>query len=226
MSRYVTTVTHCIGVKVSCGFVTRDLCDTGIAIKRVIMRGSARNTNYFVVGFPRLLVAKFEARARALRMAKMKVGKQTIPEPKAFTPKCPEIPVLDDYRGRFSDEHWGKWPSYRPNDWTPDSWVSGDKLVSEARQVKLDDMTNVFRAAEIVAGAETGVRGAGRLPTCGRNQESAYTHGKLLSDALGAWVKAGLMAGPYEREELPWALVKVSPMSIQLKPNGAGRYEV
>ena len=190
------------------------------------MRGSARNSNYFVVGFPRLLVAKFEARARALRMAKMKVGKQTIPEPKAFSPKCPEIPVLDDYRGRFSDEHWGKWPSYRPSDWTPDSWVSGEKLVSEARRVRLDDMTNVFLAAEIVAGAETGVRGAGRLPTCGRNQESAYTHGKLLSDALGAWVKAGLMAGPYEREELPWPVVKISPMSIQLKPNGAGRYEV
>ena len=169
------------------------------------------------------MVAKFEARARALRLAKMKVGKQTVPEPKPFSPKCPEIPVLEDYHGSFPDEHWDLWPKYRPSVWKPESWISGDKLVSEAKRVRLDNMTNVYKAAGIVAGAETGVRGAGRYPTCGKNQDSAYTHGRLLSDALGAWVKAGLMAGPYERDELPWVQVKVSPMSIQLKPNGAGR---
>ena len=67
------------------------------------------------------------------------------------------------------------------------------------------------------------VRGAGRFPTAGKNQPSAYKYGHLLSDALGAWVRQGLMAGPYKREELPWAEVKISPMGIQLKPNGAGR---
>ena len=67
------------------------------------------------------------------------------------------------------------------------------------------------------------VRGAGRYPTAGKNQPSAYLHGHLLSDALGSWVKQGLMAGPYRREDLPWPEVKISPMGIQLKPNGSGR---
>ena len=48
------------------------------------------------------------------------------------------------------------------------------------------------------------VRGCGRYPTAGRNQPSAYEYGHLLSDALGAWVRQGLMAGPFDREELPW----------------------
>ena len=48
------------------------------------------------------------------------------------------------------------------------------------------------------------VRGCGRYPTAGRNQPSAYEYGHLLSDALGAWVSQGLMAGPFSREELPW----------------------
>ena len=180
----------------------------------------------FILGFPRSLVAKYEARARALKLAMMRVGKQTVPDPKPFCPKCPEIPVLESYRGRFPDSHWDSWPSYKPSGWSPESWISGEKLVAEARRVRMDNMTNVYKAAEIVRGAETGVRGAGRYATFGKNQESAYLHGKLLSDALGAWVKAGLMAGPYERHELPWAQVKVSPMSIQLKPNGAGRYDI
>ncbi len=179
------------------------------------------NMNY--AGFPRSLVASFEARARAMRLAKRGAGKQQVPEPKMFSPKCPEIPKLASYRGRFPEEHWESWPSYRPSSWAPESWVSGEKLVAEAKRVELDNLTNVYKAAEIVAGAETGVRGAGRYPTCGKNQESAYTYGHLLSDSLAAWLKAGLMAGPYERHELPWTQVKVSPMSIQLKPNGAGR---
>ena len=67
------------------------------------------------------------------------------------------------------------------------------------------------------------MRGAGRFPTAGKNQPSAYQYGHLLSDALGSWVKQGLMAGPFRRDEIPWPEVKISPMGIQLKPTGAGR---
>ena len=94
-------------------------------------------------------------------------------------------------------------------------------MLDRAREARVDNLTDALRAADILDnGANTGVEGAGRLPTAGRNQKSAYEHGGLLSDALGAWVQQGLMAGPYTREELPWNNVKISPMSIQLKPNG------
>ena len=155
--------------------------------------------------------------------AKRTAARPVIVPPKKFTPKCPELPVLENYEGNFSASYWEKFPKYRPATWSPDSWISGSKLLKVAEEAKMDNLLDAMRAADMLtAGADTGVRGAGRYPTAGRNQASAYEHGHLLSDALGSWVKQGLMAGPYTRDELPWCTVKISPMSIQLKPNGAG----
>ena len=99
-------------------------------------------------------------------------------------------------------------------------------LLSEAREAGVDNLEDaLFPRDACVNGVDTGVRAQGRDATGGRNQPSAYEHGHLLSDSLGAWVSAGLMAGPYTLDELKakFRSVKISPMGIQLKPSGAGR---
>ena len=149
-----------------------------------------------------------------------------IKPPKVFTPKCPQLPRLSSYKGNFPDEFWKVFPSHKPDSWKPSSWIDGDKLLGEAREAGVDNLEDALFARDAcVNGADTGVRGRGRDATAGRNQPSAYEHGHLLSDSLGAWVSAGLMAGPYTLDELKakFGTVKISPMGIQLKPNGAGR---
>ena len=172
-------------------------------------------------GLPVNLISRFKDRAKILSWARRTAVRPVVPEPKKFTPKCPGLEVLESYEGTFPPSFWDRFPKYRPVSWDPKSWISGQGLLDRAREARVDNLTDALRAADILDnGANTGVEGAGRLPTAGRNQKSAYEHGGLLSDALGAWVQQGLMAGPYTREELPWNNVKISPMSIQLKPNG------
>ena len=179
---------------------------------------------YFLSGFPTRLVSRFRERAKILSWAGRTAKRPVIPAPKKFKPKCPDILTLKDYHGQFPADFWKYFPVYRPASWDPGSWIDGDKLLDEAREAGVDDLTDAKRARDIlVNGADTGVRGRGRDPTAGQNQPSAYEHGHLLSDALGAWVSKGLMAGPYRFDELPWETVKISPMGIQVKPTGAGR---
>ena len=179
-----------------------------------------------ILGFPVRLAARFRERARAMSWAKRTAVRPDLKPPKVFTPKCPQLPRLATYRGNFPPMFWKEFPSHKPDNWRPSSWLDGDGLLREAREAGVDDLTDALFARDAcVNGADTGVRGRGRDTTAGRNQPSAYEYGHLLSDSLGAWVSAGLMAGPYKLDELKavFGSVKISPMGIQLKPNGAGR---
>ena len=172
------------------------------------------------------LAARFRDRARALLWAKRTASRPVLKPPKTYTPKCPQLPRLPTYKGAFPRDYWDVFPKYKPKTWHPESWIDGDSLLSEAREAGVDNLTDALFARDAcVNGADTGVRGRGRDPTAGRNQPSAYEYGHLLSDALGAWVQAGLMAGPYTLDEVKavFGSVKISPMGIQLKPSGAGR---
>ena len=119
-----------------------------------------------------------------------------MPEPKKFSPKCPGLEVLESYEGSFPASFWKKFPKHRLDNWDPKSWISGKGLLDKAREAGVDDLTDALKAADILEnGADTGVRGAGRMPTAGRNQSSAYEHGDLLSDALGSEACCGMCRG-------------------------------
>ena len=168
------------------------------------------------------MVKRFQERAKALSWAGRNVIKPRAPEPKKANKKCPEIGKLEDYTKKFPADHWQTWPSFYPKSWKPSSWIDGEVVYQMARETGVQDMKEAAWVRDTLQqGADTGVRGASRLPTEGRNQSSAFLHGELLADALGAWVKQELMAGPYERGQLPWSDIKIAPMSVQLKPSGA-----
>ena len=47
-------------------------------------------------------------------------------------------------------------------------------------------------------------------------------YGSRVADALQTGIKEGIIYGPMKKEDLPWD-PKVSPMTVQLKPNGSAR---
>ena len=182
------------------------------------------NNVLFMLGFNGKLWKFFDLKRSKLEAASRDVKRPPQPLQKTWKPKQPGIPVLTSYEGSFPQDYWDKWPSYRPDDWTPNSWIRGRDLEREAREVNYPLWGNLtWCVHQLEHGADTGVQGAGRLASEGKNSKSAIKHGHLLSDSLADWVRLQLIAGPYDPQEIPWISVKISPLGIQVKPSGAGR---
>ena len=175
-------------------------------------------------GFSNGLWRKFSAKRKRLIEAGNQDEEIVQPKVKVWKPKRPELPILSDYSGKFSEEYWRAWPSYKPATWAPESWIDAEALKKEAEAVNYPLQGRLLWAIEQLShGAWTGVTGAGRLGSEGKNAKSAIKHGHLLSDSLAEWVRLELMAGPYSPDEIPWISIKISPLGIQVKPSGAGR---
>lgn len=174
--------------------------------------------------FSRGLWKSFAQKRKRLIEAGNTEARVTPPSAKKWKPKRPELPILGDYSGSFSDEYWSHWPSYKPLKWQPESWIDGQALLREAREVNypLNGLLQ-WAVEQLTAGADTGVIGAGRLGSEGENAKTAIKHGHLLSDSLAEWIRLKLIAGPYSRDEIPWISIKISPLGLQVKPSGAGR---
>ena len=176
------------------------------------------------LGFHPNLWRTFKVRKESLEAAARDVRPPAPPQPRTWKPKQPQLKILPTYEGTFEESYWADWPSYRPTDWTPSSWISGQELEREAREVGYPLWGSLLWCVDqLEHGAWTGVRGAARLASEGRNAKSAIKHGHLLSDSLADWVRLQLIAGPYSPEEIPWISIKISPLGIQVKPSGAGR---
>ena len=178
----------------------------------------------FLVGFHPGLWDFFRGRKVRLEEAARSVRKPVQVPGKVWRPKQPQIPRLESYDGVFPPAHWALWPEYKPETWRPDSWLKGDQLEAEGLACGYPLLGNLRWAADqLTGGADTGVKGAARLPSAGPNAKSAIESGHLLSDSLAEWVRLQLMAGPFDLDEIPWPEVKISPLGLQIKPSGAGR---
>ena len=144
------------------------------------------------------------------------------PEPAVFKPKHPQLGKLDDYSGVFSDEFWSLW-TYSPYTESPTSWIHHDLMWSLAVSLGHPDLTRVRRVCDYLRdGADIGVRGAGRLGAMGPNIPSCHEFGWQMLDAMFSWTLSKTVCGPLLRHELP-DVIRVSPMSVELKPNGKAR---
>ena len=150
-----------------------------------------------------------------------------MPDPPVVTwkPKCPMLPILDDYSGLAPPGYWDLWPKNTPTDiYNRSSWISHAELNALAQELKYPLPLNLAWAVKTLKeGADIGVEGAGRLAFAGKNYATAVAGGKLLCDAMCDWVSKGLVLGPYAPDELPFSDPRISPMSLAPKPNGAGR---
>ena len=183
-------------------------------------------TQCYVPGFSSRKRARYQARREELLKWTESLPRkpESLPTP-GLKQKVPDVPVLKSYEGDFADEkYWEKWPQYKPESWEPESWISGEDLIRVAEELEFRDMDRVKKAAGQLKGADIGVKNPkARLGSEGRNLKSASELGHLLADSLADWVRLELVAGPYKSNEVPWKDCKISPLSVQLKPSGAGR---
>ena len=146
-----------------------------------------------------------------------------LPAP-CYQRKFPKVPVLEDYRGKFSESFWENFPTNRKTD--PASWVNADALDQLAIKLDYPRGPRFMRVLETLrSGARMGVGDDGRVLWEGSNYPSSYTYGHLLSDTLADWLHEGVVSGPWLPDEVDSLIPvkRIHPMSVQLKSSGAAR---
>ena len=158
-----------------------------------------------------------EARARARRRSN-----PPKPADKVFRPKNPELEVLESYEGDFPDSYWDRWTKKELSDRAV-SWVDPVRLREEAEKANIDPGWVGKVCERLANGADTGCRGMGRAPTREKNSSTAAANGRKLADTLQSWIKAGILAGPFKEEELPWTDYTLNPLTVRPKPDNSVR---
>ena len=112
--------------------------------------------------------------------------------------------------------------TYFPDD--PKSWISPENLKIDADRLS---MQGKLKLEEIMwtleNGADLGIKGEGRWPSYGPNNPSAYEFGARLADSMQSANKSRPHVGAFYRSRDAMGGVKVSPMTVCLKPDGAAR---
>ncbi len=131
--------------------------------------------------------------------------------PPAVTPpplvkKCPEVPTLANYKVKPGPEFWKAFPQASL------STSISTRVRVDILKAKVAAMAGKWtrhqmaRGAKAIRNLEEGAEAFQKRPLPALsvpNAESAYTHGELITDSIAAWVKAGILAGPFMSPPLP-----------------------
>ena len=177
----------------------------------------------FYSGFPRQVVQEMFNFERKWRHQQEK-DLDPLPPLKQFIPKM-GLPKLKDYRRPPLAKYWTSWPKRTFEQVLPSkSWVSSSKLRELALKYQYTDWDNLEKVCgRLDNGADIGCTGRARLQTIGNNSSSAYVFGERVCDTLAEMISDGIMVGPLDKEEIPWADISISPIMVKLKPNGKAR---
>ena len=144
---------------------------------------------------------------------------------KVFNQVNGEIPLLLDYSGVAPESWWRFWPTL--------SWEEGKgiksainpvKMIAWARKAGHPDMGTVMDIAkDLRVGCDLGTRGEFLCPSTSTNAPSAFEFGGQITDSIVDGIKKGIMIGPMEKSEIPFASVKVNGMMAVPKENGGVR---
>ena len=128
----------------------------------------------------------------------------------------PESFLVDDYGDKF----WSQFPTVElPS--RPEPWICHKTLREVAISTKFPDMKEINRVCDMLEkGADTGVRGAARLPQTARNSPKVQIYGPRVMEVIRDWLSSRLMCGPFKAAP-PWA--KLSPVGVVLKPTAKAR---
>ena len=96
----------------------------------------------------------------------------TLPSPPVvvWRPKCPSLPILDDYSSHPPPGYWDHWPRNTPKDMSNrSSWISHVELEALGRELDYPCPLNLSWAVTTLRdGADIGVEGSARLPYVGK----------------------------------------------------------
>ena len=76
---------------------------------------------------------------------------------------------------------------------------------------------------DLSKGAKIGVAEACRVSSRSTNAPSALEHGQEVTEALFDWLGDEFAIGPYDEENIPFEIMKLSGLMCRLKPNGKAR---
>jgi len=130
-----------------------------------------------------------------------------IPDP-VYKKKCPELPVLKNYRAAAPDSFWSVFP-FCPLPVKPEA-----KADYVALKVMLKSVSSLLTPHELRRGervchdlefGSTSCQKSVLPPIDVPNTSSAFDHGEILTDEIASWVKAGIVAGPFSYPPMPGA---------------------
>ena len=150
---------------------------------------------------------------------------EQVPPQKLFCPKYP-IPVLLDYtRDIYPLKYWGTWEKFPITDGKAEPWINTVEFKRQLLEAGInpDSETNRVILNDLEHGANIGATGRARLPTEGKNSALAFEYGSRLQEALQELLFQNAMKGPLDRDEIPYADIKVHTMAAKLKPTGKVR---
>ena len=144
--------------------------------------------------------------------------------PPPYQRKFPALPILPTYKGDFPKDYWLHWPEDKTL--TPKSWISTEALLEISNTLGYSESEKLRKELDILSrGADLGVSAEGRVQWAGENYSSVFEYGHLVSDTLCKWVDQKVVSGPWDPNEVlgKIPLIRIHPMSCQLKPTGARR---
>ena len=142
-------------------------------------------------------------------------------ELKEFVPKCPEIPMVKDYRVISDMNFWDRFPKNHCCPAEPGINAKALKgLIDTFGVTQPDEAERVLEWTR--RGALVGCNGQYRAASSAKNANNSYQNGPQVTDAIGSWIKKGYVYGPVEEEEVP-ANAKINSILTRTKPNGAVR---
>ena len=132
--------------------------------------------------------------------------------------KNPEIPVLENYDTIPGDSFWRSFPK-RELPERVETRVNVLALKKRIWKAKDKMMKSEFTKAKKVLkhlqfGAES-LQIADLPPITCKNGRSSLTHGKLLTDTIGTWIKKGYVAGPFDTPPLPG--FRANPLGVVVR---------
>jgi hypothetical protein len=118
----------------------------------------------------------------------------------------PEIPTLADYRICPGENFWENFPK-RDLPLAPTTAINKPDLRKMLEESKSMLTTHQYRhGLRCLLDLKIGASAAQKCelpPITVRNADSAFEHGKLLTDKLATWIETGFVAGPFKTSPVP-----------------------
>ena len=132
--------------------------------------------------------------------------------------KNPEIPILESYEGKASQDFWDKFPKRGLPD-RATTRVDVGKLTARVNEVRTQmSVTECKRAdkllRDLVVGADS-FQKSELPPINSPNSRTAVENGALLTDTIATWVKKGFVAGPFSTPPVPG--FRANPLAVVVR---------
>ena len=129
---------------------------------------------------------------------------------------------MKNYHFGAPKKFWETFPVNKDRDGRGPYVLDSDQILERARKAGVQNMQVVHQVVHnIREGCDLKVKST-YDPRISSNAPSARSEGQRVTDALGVWIKKKIVAGPFEKHELPEG-VTISGLMCRLKPTGQAR---